>query len=75
MASRCQVDLGAGFPSSRNAFESFLYKYASLCFFPAYWAFNIQWRERPERRIDSYAEPKGRWVADQFVYASRKSDS
>ena len=35
--------------------------YASLCFFPAYWAFNIQWHERPERRIDSYAEPKGRW--------------
>jgi hypothetical protein len=35
--------------------------YSSLWFFPKYWAFNIQWHERPERRIDSYAEPKGRW--------------
>jgi len=35
--------------------------YASACFFPTYWAFNIQWHERPLRRIDSYAEPKGRW--------------
>jgi hypothetical protein len=38
--------------------------YASLEFFPKYWAFNIQWHERPERRVDSYAEPKGRWVAE-----------
>lgn len=33
--------------------------YSSLFFFPRYFAFNITWRERPERRIDSYVEPKG----------------
>ncbi|RVJ47384.1 hypothetical protein [Sinorhizobium meliloti] len=33
--------------------------YASLCFFPKLWAFNIQWHERPRRRISSYAEPRG----------------
>jgi hypothetical protein len=27
------------------------------------WAVNVGWHERPERRVDSYAEPKGRWVA------------
>ena len=35
--------------------------YPSAWFFPIYWAFNIQWQEHPVRRIDSYAEPKGRW--------------
>jgi hypothetical protein len=35
--------------------------YSSVQFYPAYWAFNIQWHERPARRIDSFAEPKGRW--------------
>ncbi len=33
--------------------------YASLCFFPKLWAVNIQWHERPIRRITSYAEPRG----------------
>ncbi len=33
--------------------------YASLCFFPKLWAFNIQWHERPVRRITSYAQPRG----------------
>lgn len=33
--------------------------YASLEFFPTLWAFNIQWREQPERRIDSYVAPRG----------------
>jgi hypothetical protein len=33
--------------------------YSSLCFFPALGAFNIQWHEAPERRIDSYMAPKG----------------
>ncbi|HEV7436060.1 MAG TPA: hypothetical protein VGO22_14465 [Pseudorhizobium sp.] len=33
--------------------------YASLCFFPKLWAFNIQWHERPVRRITSYAPPRG----------------
>lgn len=32
--------------------------YSGLYFFPTYWAFNISWHERPERRIDSYAPPK-----------------
>lgn len=33
--------------------------YSSLFFFPKLAAFNIQWREEPERRIDSYIAPKG----------------
>lgn len=33
--------------------------YASLCFFPKLWAFNIQWHERPARRISSYVSPRG----------------
>ncbi len=33
--------------------------YSSLCFFPRLAAFNIQWHERPRRRIDSHAPPKG----------------
>jgi hypothetical protein len=38
--------------------------YSSVQFYPTYWAFNIQWHERPARRIDSFAEPKGRWIAE-----------
>jgi hypothetical protein len=38
--------------------------YSTLYFFPTNWAVNIGWHERPQRRIDSYAEPKGRWVAE-----------
>ena len=37
--------------------------YSQLYFYPTYWAVNIGWHEKPERRIDSYAEPKGRWSA------------
>lgn len=33
--------------------------YSSLYFFPRYWAFNINWHERPKRRIDSYTKPRG----------------
>lgn len=33
--------------------------YASLCFFPKLWAFNIQWHEKPVRRIMSYVAPRG----------------
>ena len=33
--------------------------YSSLYFFPRLVAFNIQWREQPERRIDSYIAPTG----------------
>ena len=36
--------------------------YSILWFHPTLWAFNIGWHEKPERRIDSYAEPKGRLV-------------
>ncbi len=33
--------------------------YSSMYFFPKLAAFNLQWREEPERRIDSYVTPKG----------------
>ena len=33
--------------------------YSSLFFFPKMSAFNIQWRENPERWIQSYIEPRG----------------
>ncbi|WP_295007088.1 hypothetical protein [uncultured Dechloromonas sp.] len=33
--------------------------YSSLYFFPKLAAFNIQWHEKPVRRIDSYVAPKG----------------
>lgn len=33
--------------------------YSRLFFFPRLAAFNIQWHERPQRRIDSYVAPKG----------------
>ncbi len=33
--------------------------YSSLFFFPKLVAFNIQWRENPERWIQSWIEPKG----------------
>ncbi|POF34258.1 hypothetical protein [Roseibium marinum] len=33
--------------------------YNSLWFFPKLWAVNVNWREAPERRIDSYAAPVG----------------
>jgi hypothetical protein len=36
--------------------------YSTLYFFPKYWAVNIGWHEQPARRINSYAEPKGRLV-------------
>lgn len=33
--------------------------YSSVYFFPKLAAFNLQWREQPERRIDSYISPRG----------------
>ncbi len=33
--------------------------YAHLQFFPKLAAFNIQWHERPQRRIDSFIAPRG----------------
>lgn len=33
--------------------------YSYMCFFPKLGAFNIQWREQPERRIMSWRQPKG----------------
>jgi hypothetical protein len=36
--------------------------YSSLEFFPTYWAMNMNWHERPRRRITSYAEPRGVWT-------------
>ncbi|MEM9233248.1 MAG: hypothetical protein AAGA69_03310 [Pseudomonadota bacterium] len=38
--------------------------YASLYFFPKFWAVNISWHENPQRKINSYAKPKGRWVPE-----------
>jgi hypothetical protein len=32
--------------------------YSSLQFFPKYWAVNINWHERPQRLIGSFAERK-----------------
>lgn len=31
--------------------------YAEMYFFPTFWAFNLQWHERPRRIINSYAKP------------------
>ena len=33
--------------------------YASMQFFPRFFAFNLAWHERPVRRIDSFVAPKG----------------
>ena len=33
--------------------------YNTLCFFPKLAAFNINWHEKPIRRIDSYSDPRG----------------
>lgn len=41
--------------------------YSSLFFFPVIGAVNIHWHERPERRVDSFAEPKGQWVASNTL--------
>lgn len=38
--------------------------YSRLGFYPNYWAFNIQWHEKPVRRVDSFAAPLGRWERD-----------
>jgi hypothetical protein len=38
--------------------------YSGLEFFPTYWAVNVTWHERPKWTISSFAEPKGRWVAE-----------
>jgi len=35
--------------------------FGSLYFYPRLWAVNVGWHEKPKHRIDSYAEPKGRW--------------
>jgi hypothetical protein len=33
--------------------------YSHLEFYPVYWAFNIQWHEKPRRIISSYVAPRG----------------
>lgn len=33
--------------------------YSSIMVFPKLWAMNIQWHEKPARRIRSFAEPRG----------------
>ncbi|MBA1914612.1 hypothetical protein HLX87_26035, partial [Escherichia coli] len=50
--------------------------YASLCFFPKLWTFNIQWHERPKRTIQSFVSPRGmltkpgmaNWEGDHSVH-------
>ncbi len=39
--------------------------YSSMNFFPKYWAFNLNWSQSPQRRIDSYAKPKGNLTAPE----------
>lgn len=34
--------------------------YSYLCFFPKYWAFNINWHENPQRTIYSRTKPLGK---------------
>lgn len=34
--------------------------YSYMCFYPKLGAFNIQWREEPERKILSWAHPRGK---------------
>ena len=49
--------------------------YSNLQFFPNLGAFNIRWREEPERRIDSYIAPKGCLVRENdAVSAGDRSD-
>jgi hypothetical protein len=33
--------------------------YSYMCFYPKLGAFNLQWREQPERKVISWREPKG----------------
>jgi len=33
--------------------------YSYMCFYPRLGAFNLQWREQPERKIMSWRQPKG----------------
>lgn len=33
--------------------------YSHMCFYPRLGAFNLQWREQPERKIMSWRQPKG----------------
>ena len=33
--------------------------YSDMAFFPTYAAFNLRWCEKPNRRIESFAKPKG----------------
>jgi hypothetical protein len=37
--------------------------YSAMCFFPKLAAFNLTWREEPERTISSYVRPAGKLVA------------
>ncbi|GAA4019269.1 hypothetical protein GCM10022280_18840 [Sphingomonas swuensis] len=42
--------------------------YSTLTFYPRYWAFNIQWHERPKRQITSYVAPSGTLTKPGFPY-------
>lgn len=52
--------------------------YSSLCFFNRLGAFNIQWKEKPERRIFSWKEPRGNHdpkIISKFQSEGRKLQS
>ncbi|MEQ1404089.1 hypothetical protein ABK249_04010 [Neorhizobium sp. Rsf11] len=46
--------------------------YASIMVFPKLWAMNIQWHEKPARRIRSFAEPRG--VLTKIGMANNEGD-
>jgi hypothetical protein len=46
--------------------------YGSLVVFPKLWAMNIQWHEKPARRISSFAEPRG--VLTKIGMANNEGD-
>lgn len=46
--------------------------YSSIMVFPKLWAMNIQWHEKPARRIRSFAEPRG--VLTKIGMANNEGD-
>ena len=52
-------ELGAGPEAARDVGQAMAKNPVALQFFPKLAAFNIGWRERPMRRIDSFIKPRG----------------
>ncbi|SFO95522.1 hypothetical protein [Qipengyuania nanhaisediminis] len=56
-----------------RAMASWLYDhipFASVTFFQRLGAFNLQWREEPERTVRSWRQPKGKLVLGDSLYPS-----